>query len=97
MRFITSFLIFLAFFLSITICYAIDEVVLDIDGAETEGLSDSDVITDEEWYFDMGGKSLQQKLKEIRAREIKDISKANYLFEEILTKIFDKSPLITMQ
>lgn len=97
MRFITSFLIFLAFFLSITICYAIDEVVLDIDGAETEGLSDSDVITDEEWYFDMGGKTLQQKLKEIRAREIKDISKANYLFEEILTKNFDKSPLKTMQ
>lgn len=97
MRFITSLIVFLVLFSSILPSIAIDEVVLDIDGAETEGLSDSDVITDEEWYFDMGGKTLQQKLREIKSREVKDIAKANYLFEEILTKNFDKSLVKSMQ
>lgn len=97
MRFITSLFVFFVLFLSIHPAFAIDEVVLDIDGAESEGLLDDSVITDEEWYFDMGGKTLQQKLKEIRAKEVKDIAKANYLFEEILTKNFEKSPVKSMQ
>lgn len=97
MRFITSLLIFFALFLSTTATFAIEEVVLDIDGEESEGLSDSDVITDEEWYFDMGGKTLQQKLKEIRQKEHKDIAKTHFLFEEILTKKFEDSPVETMQ
>lgn len=76
--------------------FAIEEVVLDIDGEVEESLDKEDVITDDEWYFDMGGKTLREKLAEIRAKEHNDISKANYLLEEILTKRFDKSPVKTM-
>ncbi len=100
MRFITRVLfLFIAIFfiISTSAVFAVDEVVLDIDGIESEGLSDFAVITDDEWFFDLKGKTLQQKLKEIRAKEVKDISKTHYLFEEILTKNFDNSPVEKMQ
>ena len=44
----------------------------------------------------MGGKTLQEKVREILAREHNDIGKTHYLFEEVLTKKFDKSPVKTM-
>lgn len=77
--------------------FAIDEVVLDIDGeVEESNLKDWQVITDDEWYFDMGGKTLKEKILEINSKEINDISKSHYLLEEIFTKKFDKSPIKTM-
>ena len=76
--------------------FAIEEVLLDIDGEVDESAEKRDVITDDEWYFDMGGKTLREKIAEIRAKEIKDISKSHYLLEEILTKKFDNSPVKTM-
>ena len=98
MRFFTSFVILLLFLcLLITPSFAVEDVVLDIDGIESEGLSDFAVITDDEWYFDIGGKTLQQKLNEIRKKEVKDISKTHYLFEEILTKNFEDSLVQSMQ
>ena len=75
--------------------FAIEEVVLDIDG-ESDSIFEDGVITDEEWYFDMGGKTLQEKLKEIKTKEAPDIAKSYYLLEGILTKKFDKSPVDTM-
>ena len=60
--------------------FAIDEVVLDIDGeVEESNLKDWQVITDDEWYFDMGGKTLKEKILEINSKEINDISKSHYL------------------
>ena len=94
-KIITSLFLFLIFIASPKV-NAIQEVVLDIEGESEESLSDSDVITDEEWYFDMGGKTLQEKIAEINSKEITDISKASYLLEEILTKRFDKSVVKTM-
>ena len=70
---------------------AIEEVVLDINGDFTEGLSGDGVIDDSEWPFDIGGKTLQEKLQEIKSKEYKNIAKSNYLLEEILTKNFDNS------
>ena len=98
MRNLRSFIVFFALIFSISTTYAIEEVVLDIEGAISEGLSDSQsAITDEEWYFDMGGKTLQEKINEIKAREVNDIAKTHYLLEEILTKKFDdNSPIKTM-
>ena len=94
--FIKILIIFLSLFITQP-TFAIEEVLLDIDGEVSDNKEDDrDVITDEEWYFDMGGKTLQEKIAEIRAKEIKDISKTHYLFEEILTKKFDKSPVKTM-
>lgn len=75
---------------------AIQEVLLDIEGESSENSFTDDAISDEEWYFDMGGKTLQEKLKEIRAKEHKSIAKSHYLLEEILTKKFDNSPVETM-
>ena len=87
MKFITSLVIFLALFLSNLPAQAIEEVVLDVDGDISEGFAvDDDVITDDEWFFDIGGKTLQQKLKEIKEKEHKNIGKSHYLFEEILTR-----------
>lgn len=94
--FIRILIIFLALFITQP-TFAIEEVLLDIDGEVSESKEDDgDVITDDEWYFDMGGKTLQEKIAEIRAKEIKDISKSHYLLEEILTKKFNKSPVKTM-
>lgn len=97
MKILTSLLIFLVLFFSSQASFAIEEVVLDVDGDISDGFSvDDDVITDDEWYFDMGGKTLREKLREIRAKEHQNIAKSHYLFEEILTKKFDKSPIATM-
>lgn len=88
------FLILMIFFIP-TISFAIEEVVLDIDG-EISDLKPKDVIEDDEWYFDMGGKTLREKLEEIRQKELTNTSKSTYLFEEILTKRFENSPVETM-
>lgn len=64
---------------------------MDIDGE-----AEDNVIEDDEWFFDMGGKTLQEKLEEIKKKEHKTIGKAHYLFEEILTKNFEDSPIKTM-
>ena len=81
------------FVLFIIICFpissfAIEEVILDIDGEASDSIFSR--IDDEEWYFDMGGKTLHEKIEEIKRKEIKDTSKSHYLLEEILTK--SKSP-----
>ena len=102
MKFLTSLIIFIMLLFAPQ-AFAVEEVVLDIDG-EIEKSSfknfddedDDDVITDDEWYFDMGGKTLREKVAEILAKEHKDISKTHYLLEEILTKKFDNSPVKTM-
>ena len=94
MKTITKLLIFLIL-LVIPQVNAVEEVVLDIDG-ESEGIFADGVISDDEWYFDMGGKTLQEKLKEIKAKEAPDIAKSFYLLEGVLTKKFDKSPVDTM-
>lgn len=74
--------------------FAIEEVILDIDGEASDSIFSR--IDDEEWYFDMGGKTLHEKIEEIKRKEIKDTSKSHYLLEEILTKKFEKSPIETM-
>jgi len=94
MRFIIAFLTLILLLFTQPV-QAIEEVILDIEG-ETDDNVSPDLITDEEWYFDMGGKSLQEKLKEIRAKEVKNTSKSHYLLEEVLTKNFDNSPVKTM-
>ena len=102
MKFITSLAIFFSLFLSFTSAYAVEEVVLNVDGEKESNIfknfddEDDDVITDDEWYFDMGGKTLREKVHEILAKEHNDIGKTHYLFEEILTKKFDNSPVKTM-
>ena len=83
-------------FLSIQPSYSIQEVLLDIEGESLENIEAKDVITDEEWYFDMQGRTLREKISEINAKEVNDISKSHYLLEEVLTKKFDKSPVETM-
>lgn len=95
MRFRVAVLFFLILFFSITPSFAIQEVLLDIEGETSEDVQE-DVITDDEWYFDLKGKTLKEKISEINAKEIHDISKTHYLLEEILTKKFDKSPVDTM-
>jgi len=97
MRFFTGFIITIFLLTFIPKTFAIDEVVLDIDGGiAEEGIWSDGVISDDEWFFDIGGKTLQQKIKEIRKKEVHDISKTHYLLEEVLTKNFDKSPIKTM-
>ncbi len=97
MRFIIGIVLLIALFLITPRASAIQEVILDIDGETEEStLADDDVITDDEWYFDMGGKTLREKIAEIRAKESTDISKSYYLLEEILTKKFENSPVKTM-
>ena len=81
------------------VALAIEEVILNINGdigEEEVVIQDDDIITDEEWPFDIGGKTLQQKLEEIKKKEHKNIAKSHYLLEEILTKNFDNSPIETM-
>ena len=39
---------------------AIQEVLLDIEGEKTEEVQEDDAITDEEWYFNLQGKSLRE-------------------------------------
>ena len=97
MRIITSLFLFFVLTFTMPCVYAIQEVILDIDNETEEDLViKDDVITDDEWYFDMGGKTLREKIAEIRAKELKDIAKSHYLLEEILTKKFEKSPIKTM-
>lgn len=97
MKFFASLIIFIVIFFTTLSVQAIEDVVLDVDGMISEGFAvDDDVITDDEWFFDLGGQTLQQKLKEIKSKEHKNIGKAHYLFEEVLTKNFDKSPIKTM-
>lgn len=91
MRFITRIILFFALLLIPLESFAIQEVILDIDGE-----AEDNVIEDDEWFFDMGGKTLQEKLEEIKKKEHKTIGKAHYLFEEILTKNFEDSPIKTM-
>ena len=96
MRFITSLFLLFFLFLSIQPSYSIQEVLLDIEGESFDNIEAKDVITDEEWYFDMQGRTLREKISEINAKEVNDISKSHYLLEEVLTKKFDKSPVETM-
>ena len=98
MKFITSLIIFLAIMTLTPTAQAIETVFLDIDGEISDNLflQDEDVITDDEWYFDLGGKTLRERLAEIKAKEINNIGKSHYLFEEILTKNFKSSPIKTM-
>ena len=86
MKTITKIFLFFALFLIFPSVNAIEEVVLDIDGEMSANEGFFEGIDDDEWPFDIGGKTLQQKVDEIRAREIKNTSKAHYLLEEILTK-----------
>ena len=97
MKFFASLIIFIVIFFTTLSVQAIEDVVLDVDDMISEGFAvDDDVITDDEWFFDLGGQTLQQKLKEIKSKEHKNIGKAHYLFGEVLTKNFDKSPIKTM-
>lgn len=103
MKFFKALILIFTLALFIPTAQAVQEVALDVDGGFLESIfknfddeDDGDVITDEEWYFDMGGKTLREKVAEIWAKEYKDIGKTHYLFEEILTKKFDKSPVKTM-
>lgn len=92
MRIFSKLLVLLLFIFSTISSYAIEEVVLDIDGDLYDGLpTKKDSITDEEWYFDMGGKTLREKIEEIKEEEVNDIAKSHYLLEEILTKNFENS------
>lgn len=97
MKFFTSLILFLTILLSTLSVNALETVLLDVDGAESEGLFFDGEITDDEWFFDIGGKTLQEKLKEIRSKKVNDISKTHYLFEEILNKNFDNSPIKNMR
>lgn len=98
MRFFKSFIIFLfTFFLLTPPSFSVEEVLLDIDGDESEGLFFDGVITDDEWFFDIGGKTLQEKFKEIKNKKVSDISKTHYLFEEILNKNFENSIVSNMR
>ena len=90
MRFLSSLIVLLIFFNSALPTLAIEDVLRDIDGEVEDTIELKDVITDDEWYFDMGGKTLREKLAEIKAKEINDISKSHYLLEEIFTKKFDE-------
>ena len=70
------------FVLFIMICFpissfAIEEVILDIDGEASDSIFSR--IDDEEWYFDMGGKTLHEKIEEIKRKEIKDTSKSKII------------------
>lgn len=98
MRILKQLLFFFFFLLTITPSLAIEEVVLDINGeVGDEQIKDDDIITDEDWYFDMGGKTLSEKIREIRAKEVNDIGKSHYLLKEILTKNFENGPVQSMQ
>ena len=96
MRFFSIIIFFLFILISQIPALAIQEVLLDIEGEASETETVEDVITDEEWYFDMQGKTLREKIKEINSKEINDISKSHYLLEEVLTKKFDNSIVKTM-
>lgn len=96
MRFFTYLILLFLTIASVNPANAIQEVLLDIEGEASESDFKEDVITDEEWYFDMHGKTLREKIKEINSKEVNDISKSHYLLEEILTKNFDDSMVKTM-
>lgn len=103
MKFIRILISFFALAFLVSPVHAVQEVTLEPDRGFLESIfknfddeDDGDVITDEEWYFDMGGKTLREKLHEIWAKEYNDIGKTHYLFEEILTKKFENSPVKTM-
>jgi hypothetical protein len=91
MKTFAKLILFFALLLAPLEAPAIQEVILDIEG-ETE----DNIIEDDVWFFDMGGKTLQEKLEEIKRKEYKSIGKARYLLEEILTKEFENSPVKTM-
>lgn len=96
MRFLTILFLSLAIFFSVAPSGAVEEVFLDIEGEASENKLKDDVITDDEWYFDLGGKTLREKIKEINSKEITDISKSHYLLEGVLTKNFEKSAVESM-
>ena len=96
MRFFSALLMLLVFFLTSLSANAIQEVLLDIEGEGSESEQKEDVITDDEWFFDMQGKTLREKIMEINAKEYNDISKSHYLLEEVLTKRFENSPVKTL-
>ena len=96
MKTITKIFLFFALFLLYPSVNAIEEVVLDIDGELSSEGGFFEGIDDEEWPFDIGGKTLQQKIDEIRKREVKNTFKTHYLLEEILTKKLEKSPIDTV-
>ena len=96
MRF-CKFLFFLQFLFFLALpANAIQEVFLDIEGEASEIETKKNTIIDEEWYFDMQGKTLREKIQEINSKEVNDISKSHYLLEEVLTKQFKDSPVKTM-
>ena len=101
MRFLLTLVVFLSFIFHLPQAFAVEEVVLEADNALMDNFfknfddeEGDDVITDDEWYFDLGGKTLKEKIKEIFAKETTDISKSQYLFDEILTKRFGDDSLV---
>ena len=62
--------------------FAVDEVVLDFDEYRPE---EEDVVSENETKE----LTLYEKIQNIRAKEYKDNSKVEYLFEDILTKEFE--------
>ncbi len=91
MRFFTILILLLAFFIPQKPSFAIEEIFLDIEGESSEMSTQEYVVTNDEWSFDLGGKTLREKIKEINSKEVSDISKSNYLLEGVLTKNFDNS------
>lgn len=96
MRFLTTLILLLALFFSSNSSFAVEEVFLDIEGEASENKLKDDVITDDEWYFDLGGKTLREKIREINSKEIADTSKSHYLLEGVLTKHFENSAVESM-
>lgn len=103
MRFFATLALLVSFLFFTPQVFAVQEVILNIDEEEDGNFfknfddeEGDDVITDDEWYFDLGGKTLKEKIKEIFAKETTDISKSSYLFDEILTKKFEKTHVKTM-
>ena len=96
MKIIAKFFLFSALLFLLQPANAIEEVVLDINGevSSEEGLFSG--IDDTEWPFDIGNKTLQEKINEIRAKEITNTFKSHYLLEDILTKKIESTPIDTV-
>lgn len=89
MRKFPVFITLLSFLIFQINAFAIEEVVLEIDdGPERIERKKEDIKKELTFY---------EKIENIKNREITDTSKSHYLFHEILTKRFEKSPIETMQ
>lgn len=71
-------------------CFAIEEVLLEIDDNISPSSSINKVFEEDDEY------TLWEKIQDIKAKEVKNTDSSTYLLDGILTKHFEAGPIETM-